>query len=211
MNINKELKKYIEKEIFPSYSKNDSGHNLDHIKYVIKRSIKFADQVKNINYDMVYTIASYHDIGHYIDAKNHERVSAEILLKDDKLKAFFTEEEIKIMSEAVYDHRASLDREPRSIYGKIVSSADRNTDVELPLKRAYAYRINHHPEDNIEHIIEESRNHIIKKFGKNGYAKNKMYFEDKDYDKFLHDIEILTIDKELFRKVYCEVNNIKGE
>ena len=38
-----------------------------------------------------------------------------------------------------------------------------------------------------------------------------MYFEDKDYDKFLADIEVLTLDKELFRKVYCKVNNIKGD
>ena len=127
MQINKKLQDYIEKNIFPSYKKNDLGHNLDHIKYVINRSLKFASEVDGINFDMVYTIAAYHDIGHYIDAKNHEKVSAEMLLADENLKEFFTEEEIKTMSEAVYDHRASMEGEPRSVYGKIVSSADRNT------------------------------------------------------------------------------------
>ena len=79
MRINKELQKYIEEKIFPIYQKNDSGHNIDHIKYVIERSLKFASKVENINYNMVYTIAAYHDIGHYIDAKNHEKISAQIL------------------------------------------------------------------------------------------------------------------------------------
>ena len=123
MQINKELQDYIEKNIFPSYKKNDLGHNLDHIKYVIDRSFKFASRVDDINYDMVYTIAAYHDIGHYIDAKNHEKVSAEMLLADENLKKYFNEEQIRTMAEAVHDHRASRPKsegKPRSIYGEIV-------------------------------------------------------------------------------------------
>jgi len=210
MAINKELKKYIENNIFPSYKKNDLGHNLDHILYVIKRSLKFAKQIEDINYDMVYTIAAYHDIGHYIDAKNHEKVSAEMLLADNNLRNFFSEEQIKIMSEAVYDHRASLEGEPRSIYGKIVSSADRNTLVDIPLKRTYAYRIEHNPNATLDEIIEESRQHIIDKFGKKGYATEKMYFKDLAYKKFLKEISILANNKEEFKKRYIEVNHISS-
>ena len=208
MKVNKDLKNYIENNIFPSYIKNDSGHNLDHIKYVIDRSMKFASTVDDINFDMVYTIAAYHDIGHYIDAKNHEKISAEMLLNDDNLKDFFDVEQIKTMSEAVYDHRASMEGEPRSIYGKIVSSADRNTLVEVPLRRTYAYRLAHNPELTIEQIIEESRQHIINKFGQNGYATEKMYFEDPDYEKFLEEISLLAENESEFKKKYCEVNNI---
>ena len=87
MPINKELKNYIETKIFPIYELNDLGHNVDHIKYVIERSMMFASTIENINYDMVYTVAAYHDIGHHIDAKNHEKVSAEILLSDNNFKA----------------------------------------------------------------------------------------------------------------------------
>lgn len=210
MKINNKLKNYIQNNIFPSYKNNDSGHNIDHIQYVIDRSIKFAKEVKDINYDMVYTIAAYHDIGHYIDAKNHEKVSAEMLLSDKNLKDFFTEEEIRIMSEAVYDHRASLEGDPRSIYGKIVSSADRNTLVDVPLKRTYAYRIKHNHYNSIDEIIEESRQHIIDKFGKKGYATEKMYFEDLDYKKFLEEISKLAENKEEFKKRYCEVNHIEN-
>ena len=61
MKLNKNLQKYIEENIFPSYKKNDLGHNLDHIKYVIDRSLKFAHEINDINYDMVYTIAAYHE------------------------------------------------------------------------------------------------------------------------------------------------------
>ncbi len=210
MNINEELKNYIETFIFPSYEKNDFGHNLKHIQYVIDRSLRFADTVDSINYDMVYVIAAYHDIGHYIDAKNHEKVSAEMLQNDENLRMFFNEEEIKTMSEAVYDHRASLEYEPRSIYGKIVSSADRNTLVDSPLIRTYAYRLKHNSDESLNDIIEESRQHVINKFGKKGYAADKMYFEDLDYKKFLTDVVALAEDTELFRKRYFEVNGLNN-
>lgn len=207
--IKKEIKEYIEKEIFPEYKKNDSGHNLDHIKYVLERSLKFAENIPNINMHMVYVIAAFHDIGHHIDAKNHGQISSEILAKDEFIKKHFTEEELNIMVEAVADHRASLEYEPRSIYGKIVSSADRNTDINVPLKRTYSYRKEHFPESTLEEIIEDSRNHIIDKFGRNGYAKDKIYFEDEDYNKFLKEVETFAEDKEEFRRRFLEVNNIK--
>lgn len=207
--INQEIKEYIEKNIFPEYQKNDSGHNIDHIKYVLKRSLKFAQTVPNINMDMVYIIAAFHDMAHHIDAKNHEQVSSEILSKDNFINSLFSEEEMKIMVEAVVDHRASLEYIPRSIYGKIVSSADRNTDIDVPLKRTYSYRLEHFPNATLDEIIEESRQHIINKFGLNGYAKDKMYFEDEDYNKFLNEVKLFAEDKELFRKRFIEVNNIQ--
>lgn len=206
--INQELKKYIEENILPTYEKNDKGHNLEHINYVTNRSLKFANNIKDINYDMVYTIASYHDIAHHIDAKNHEKLSSEILINDKNLKKFFDEEQIKIMAEAVYDHRASLETEPRSIYGKIISSADRNTDIDNILRRTYQYRIKHNPEYSLEEIIEESKQHIIDKFGHKGYAVEKMYFKDMEYEKFLNDVKTLIEDNDLFIKSYKEVNNL---
>lgn len=208
--VNVILKEYIENNILPEYKKNDLAHNIEHINYVINRSIKFANTIKDeiIDLNMVYTIAAYHDIGHHIDAKNHEKVSAEILKEDRRLKDFFTEEEIKIMSEAVYDHRASLEYEPRSIYGKIVSSADRNTDTDISLKRTYSYNITHYPNMKLEEIIETSRLHLIDKFGRKGYASEKMYFKDDEYIKFLKDITALTDDKEKFKERFMKMNNI---
>ena len=49
---------------------------------------------------------------------------------------------------------------------------------------------------------------VLDKFGKNGYAVGKMYFDDDDYKKFLAEIDTLAYDKELFRKRYLKVNKI---
>jgi uncharacterized protein len=198
--IRNELKEYIEKNIFKQYEKNEKGHGIEHIKYVIKRSLKFSKQIENINEEMVYTVAAYHDIGHHIDKDNHEKISAQILLKDNNLKEFFTQEQINTMAIAVEDHRASNKQEPRNIYGKIVSSADRNTSVEEMLKRTYSYNKKHYPNLNEEEIIKECYKHLKNKYGKDGYATKKMYFQDEEYDNYLKKIDELTQDIETFFK-----------
>ena len=214
MKINEELKEYINNVILPKYSKNDKGHNLDHIIYVINRSLNFANQVKeeNINVDMVYTIAAYHDVGHSIDAKNHEKVSAKMLLEDLELRKYFSEEEIVIMSEAVEDHRASLEYEPRSIYGKIVSSADRNTIFETPFQRTYEYRKYHYGNNiSLSQIIEQSYEHLVNKFGKKGYATEKVYFKDEAYEKFLQELNKALEDRKIFYKKFIQINKLEKE
>lgn len=196
MKINNDLKDYIEKNIFPEYSKNEPAHNINHIKYVINRSFKFADTIPNINYNMVYTIVAYHDIGHHIDPKRHEIISGEIMSKDENLKSFFSAEELKIIREAIEDHRASSNHEPRSIYGKIVSTADRNNTVESCLRRSYTYGKKIEPDSTDEELFERAYKHLNMKFGENGYAK--FFFKDEEYEKFLKEIRELLSDKKLF-------------
>ena len=210
MEINNELKEYIENNIFPVYSKNDQGHNLDHIKYVINRSIRFADTVPDINYNIVYTVASYHDIGHHIDPKKHEIISAQMMYNDAKLKEFFSDEERIVIKEAIEDHRASSDHEPRSIYGKIVSTADRNNTVEACLRRSYTYGKRLEPNSTDEELYERAHKHLNLKFGENGYAK--FYFKDEEYEKFLSEIRALLADKNKFietQKNY--INELKSK
>ena len=208
--VNPKLKEYIEEYIFPSYERNEEGHGIGHILYVIDRSFMFANRVEGINLDMVYTIAAYHDIGHYIDAKNHEKISGEMLLQDPNLKEFFSEEEIKTMSDAVYDHRSSLKGKRRTVYGEIVAAADKNVLVIQPLNRTYTYRVEHDPNATLDEIIEESRLHVLDKFGHKGYATNDRYFEDLDYQKFLEDVTKLAEDKEKFREAYMEANGLNN-
>jgi len=208
MKINNKLKEYIEDNIFPEYSKNDQGHDLEHIKYVINRSIKFADTIPDINYDIVYTVASYHDIGHHINPKLHEIISAEIMYKDDNLKEYFSDEERLIIKEAIEDHRASSDHEPRSVYGKIVSTADRNNTVEACLRRSYTYGKRLEPTATDEELFERAYKHLNLKFGEGGYAK--FFFKDEEYEKFLHDIRELLADKSNFIKTQRDyINELK--
>ncbi len=208
MKINEDLKKYIEENIFPEYAKNDLGHNIKHIQYVIDRSFKFADTVPNVNYDIVYTVAAYHDIGHHIDSKRHEIVSGEIMSKDENLKRFFSADELKIIKEAIEDHRASADHEPRSIYGKIVSTADRNNTVEACLKRSYTYGRKLNPEATDDELFDRAYEHLKIKFGENGYAK--FFFKDDVYEKFLKDIRYLLSDKDNYIKTQRDyINKLK--
>ena len=164
--------------------------------------IFFKELTPNINLDMVYVIAAYHDIGHYVDAKNHEKVSAEIMSKDERLKDFFNVAQLQTIKEAIEDHRASSKLEPRSIYGKLVSSADRNNTVEQCLERTYKYGKEHSPNATDREIYEEAFEVMNKKFGYNGYAK--YYFKDKQYEEFLRDMRDLLEDKEHFCKVQEE-------
>lgn len=101
------LIQYIEAEIFPQYAQNDKGHQSEHIRYVIRRSLLFMEQFHGLNADMVYTAAAYHDIAHHIDKDRHEVLSAAVLQQDNALKVFFTEAQIQTMKEAIEDHRAA--------------------------------------------------------------------------------------------------------
>ena len=206
--INKQLKEYIEKQVLPEYEKNEQGHGPKHIEYVVRRSLEFAKQVEGINLDMVYTIASYHDIGHHIDAKNHEIVSADIFADDENMSYFFTAEEIQTIFEAIQDHRASGDREPRSIYGKIVSSADRRTDINNIMTTMYTYGLKNRPNQSVQENIEDAYSHICRKFAYGGYATNKMYFKDEEYERLIEQAEYFKNHKPEFIKYYCEINNI---
>lgn len=206
MIINNELKMYIENNIFPKYERNEKGHQIDHINYVINRCIELCKN-KDIDINMLYVVAAYHDIGYYIDYKKHEIISAQIMYDDKNLKSFFNEQQLKTMKEAIEDHRASLDREPRSIYGKILSSADRNIDVDESLRRIYLYSIEHFSELSEEETIEECYKHALKKFGEYGYSK--FFLEDKKYENYLKEMHYLLNNKkkyiERLRKIIFDI------
>lgn len=197
MKIDKTLQNYIEENIFPLYNNNFIGDGIDRVKYVISRSEKIL-QENNLNIDnnILYTIISYHDLRKNNDEVNHELVSAEIMYNDNFLKSFFTEEERLLIKEAIEDQRANSKNEPRSIYGKILSSASRNSSVEQSLERSYYYGKKKDPNATDEELFERAYNALSKKFGENGYAK--FYFKDSTYEQFLHDIRELLSDKDKF-------------
>ena len=197
MIINKELKNYIENNIFPEYEKNEKGHGIDHIRYVIERSFQLVEENKlDVNPDMVYTIAAYHDIGHYIDSKTHEIISADIMSKDENLSRFFNDDELVVIKEAIEDHRASAKDDPRSIYGRIISSADRNNKVEDCLRRTYTYGKKLNPAATDEELFLRAYDVLVNKFGEDGYAK--FYFKDTQYEDFLRKLRELLRNKEKY-------------
>ena len=206
MTLNKDLKNYIETQILPQYEKNDSGHSLPHIDYVLKRCFKFAEQFGNIDFNMLFAIATFHDIAHHIDKKNHEKLSADIFYNNEKMKEFFSEDERNLIKEAIEDHRASSDSSPRSNYGKIISSADRSTDVDDFLRRTHAYTLKHFPHCTKEEMLKRAYDHTEQKYGKDGYAKH--YVKDEEYENFRNEINLLLQNSEKFEAKYYKVNKL---
>lgn len=194
--INNTLKEYIETNIIKEYAKNDLGHSFNHVNSVIENSLELAIKL-NLNIDIAYTIAAFHDIGHHIDALNHEIVSANIMRKDEFINNYFNKEEIKIIYEAISDHRASKEAEPRNIYGKVVASADRTMDLDELLERCYHYGTHHFPQyDQIEQI-DRIYDHLSEKFGEDGYSTT--YFETEKQLKMKKELGEIIKDEDLFK------------
>ena len=59
-------------------------------------------------------------------------------MADERLRQWFTEEQLLIMRDAVEDHRASGKNPPRTIYGAIVAEADRQIIPETVIARTTA-------------------------------------------------------------------------
>jgi len=200
--INPELKEYVEREIFPEYEKNNDGHGINHIVQVLKRSFTLSKQLKDINLDMVYTIAAFHDIGHHINKEEHEIVSANMFYENEKMKEFFTEEERTIIKEAIEDHRSSLEGEPRTIYGKLIASADKTPDLKTMVTRTRAYSMKHFKEMTEDEMFERERAELRNRFSK---ENDRCYIKDEEYEKFLNDIADITSDIEKYKEYYREV------
>ena len=118
------------------------------------------------------------------------------MYNNEFLKSFFTEEERLLIKQAVEDQRAKLENEPRNIYGKILSSASRNSSVEQCLERPYNYGKKKNPNATNEEIFEGAYNALLGKFGKDGKAN--FFFRDTTYEQFLHDIRELLSNKDKF-------------
>ena len=142
--MNQELENYIEDNIIPLYDHFDKAHQRDHVRMVIRQSLDLAAKME-VDANMVYAIAAYHDIGLCEGRDRHHIVSAQMLLADDELRKWFTESQLHTMAEAVEDHRASSDHAPRSLYGRIVAEADRFIDPDTIIRRTVQFGLEHYP------------------------------------------------------------------
>ena len=164
------MKHYIETEIIPRYEAFDKAHRTDHVRQVISESLKLASYYE-VDKRMVYTIAACHDIGLCEGREHHHLVSGRLMRADERLREWFTEEEIEIMAQAVEDHRASLDHAPRSIYGRIVAEADRLIEPMQILRRTVQYGLSHYPELTQEQHYLRYCEHLQEKYAEGGYLK----------------------------------------
>ena len=165
-----DLVEFVETQILPKYAEFDRAHNMEHVTRVIRSSLDLV-KITGADINMVYTIAAYHDLGMSGHRADHHIRGGKILERDARLKKWFSPEQIKIMKEAVEDHRASASRAPRSIYGKIVAEADRDIEPQVVIRRTIQFGFGHYPELDKEGHWKRFLEHMNNKYSKDGYLK----------------------------------------
>ena len=197
--MNAELKQYIEQEIIPRYDHFDKAHQRDHVLMVIQQSMDIASHL-DVDKDMVYAIAAYHDTGLCEGRELHHKVSAQIIKADKQLRRWFTEEQIQTMADAAEDHRASAKQAPRTLYGRIVAEADRFIDPVTIIQRTVQYGLDHYPELGREEQYQRMLTHLKEKYGRNGYLK--LWFPDSPNAARLEQLHQLIDDEEELKRLF---------
>ena len=95
----------VQKNVFPVYEKNDKGHGILHILEVVRRSFVLNNELNlELNPNMIYAIAASHDVGKYEEhetGEKHAKIAARRFANNKDFAQFFSEEDRKIIKEAI--------------------------------------------------------------------------------------------------------------
>lgn len=197
-----DLMRFVETQILPRYAQFDKAHNLSHANRVIKRSLDIAKKM-GADINMVYVVAAYHDLGLEGPRAIHHVTSGRILKNDSRLKQWFSQEQIRIMSEAVEDHRASASHAPRSLYGKIVAEADRDLNPEVVITRTIQFGLDNYPDKDKEEQWKRFCQHMQSKYSRNGYIK--LWIHGSENEENLSKLRQLIEHPEEMKKVFDRI------
>ena len=197
--IKPQIKSYIEQEIFPRYDHFDAAHQRNHAEEVIERSLTLAEHYE-VDINMVYTIAAYHDTGLCEGRDTHHLVSGRIIREDQRLREWFDEDQIETMAQAAEDHRASSGREPRSIYGKIVAEADRLISPEKVILRTIQFGLDHYPELDREGQYQRFKAHLLEKYSDTGYLR--LWIPESDNATRLEELRAIIRDESKMQEAF---------
>ena len=168
--IQPDLQAYVEAEILPRYDSFDKAHQRPHVERVIRDALALAEYYP-VDRDMIYAAAAFHDTGLCEDRATHHLVSGRIIRTDPALPRWFSPEQIETVAQAAEDHRASLDHEPRSIYGRIIAEADRQIEPETIIRRTVQFGFAHYPELAREEHWQRTLDHLHEKDAEGGYLR----------------------------------------
>ena len=197
--VNPTIIAYIKQEILPRYEHFDAAHQRNHANEVIERSLALTKHY-DVDENMVYVIAAYHDTGLCEGRDTHHLVSGRIIREDKKLREWFDEEQIETMAQAAEDHRASNGHEPRSIYGKIVAEADRLITPEKVIRRTIQFTQDHFPDYDKEQQYQRFREHLLEKYSDTGYLR--LWIPESDNATRLEELRIIIRDEEKMRNAF---------
>lgn len=195
----KEIQEYIEQEILPRYADFDRAHSIDHARTVIAESLSLATHY-DVDQRMLYIAAAYHDLGLCEGREFHHIVSGKIIRSDERLRQWFSEEQIEVIACAAEDHRASSKHEPRSIYGRIVAEADRVIDPEVTLRRTIQYGLNNYPQLDNNGQYERFCAHLQEKYAEDGYLR--LWIPESKNSARLAELRRIIADKELLQQTF---------
>ncbi len=168
--MNQNLKEYVESEIIPRYSAFDKAHREDHARSVISEALRLS-AFYDVDEDMVYAAAAFHDTGLVEGREIHHLASGKIIREDPRLPEWFTPDQIEMIAQAAEDHRASGTSSPRSIYGKIIAEADRDIIPLKILRRTVQFGMEHYPQLDREAHWRRFLEHLHEKYYYGGYLK----------------------------------------
>ena len=204
-----EIRDFVEQEIVPRYDDFDAGHGRDHVRTVISQALNLAQYYPEADRCILLVAAAYHDLGLINGRERHHIDSALIVQEDERLRQWFSKEEIDTIANAAEDHRASSGHEPRTIYGRIVAEADRIIDGETIVRRALQYGLSHYPDLDKEEQYRRLMDHMLEKYAEGGYLKLWIPHGDnaRRLEEFRHTLKDKTAFRHLFESVYESLNH----
>ena len=198
-----EIRDFVEREIVPRYDNFDAGHGRDHVHTVMTQALQLAQHYPEVDPCLLLVAAAYHDLGLAYGREHHHTHSARIIREDERLKQWFSDEEIDIIADAAEDHRASSGHEPRTIYGRIVAEADRIIDGETIVRRALQYGMSHEPGLDREGQYRRLMEHMREKYDYGGYLK--LWIPESDNAKRLEQFRQTLADEAAFRQMFDKI------
>lgn len=194
-----ELQAYVEAEILPRYDAFDKAHRRPHAERVIRDALALA-AFYPVDRNMLYAAAAFHDTGLCEDRATHHLVSGRIIRTDPALPRWFSPDQIEIVAQAAEDHRASLDHEPRSLYGRIIAEADRQIEPETIVRRTVQYGLAHYPGLDREGHWQRTLDHLHEKYAAGGYLR--LWIPESSNAAKLAELRSLIADEERLRKLF---------
>lgn len=204
------LEQYIYDEIVPRYAGFDAAHREDHALTVISQAMELLGRMPacdiQVRRDILLTAAACHDLGLVNGRDNHHMDSGKIIRTDEKLKEWFSSDEIEIIAQAAEDHRASGKSAPRSIYGMLVAEADRVIDGDTIIRRTIQFGFKHYPDLDREGHIDRAVAHLREKYGRGGYLK--LWIPWSDNAARLSELQDIIADDDAIRRKVSEIYNL---
>lgn len=156
-----------------------------------------------VDRQILLAAAACHDLGLVYGRDNHHMDSGKIIRADERLKEWFSEEEIETIAQAAEDHRASGKNAPRSIYGMLVAEADRVIEGDTIIRRTIQFGFKHYPGLDKEGHIERAVSHLREKYGRGGYLK--LWIPWSDNAARLSDLQDIIADDEAIYRTVREI------